>query len=136
MAASIAPALVGDFRRQVVDFVEAPKDTDAPLPSTPYIQLRHVEVKPQMYEAYREWRERTIFDVVRTHDEIEVFLAYHSLLSTEPGVLFLSGFRVDPKEYLAVFASPAYQEIVKQAGDTYITDRGLYTRIYARVEES
>ncbi|MEU9009331.1 hypothetical protein AB0D12_05995 [Streptomyces sp. NPDC048479] len=87
-----------------------------------------------MHDAYREWRDRTIFDVVRTHDEVEVFLAYHSLLSTEPGVLFVSGFSVEPDVYQAVFTSPRYQDIVKQAGDTYITDRGLYTRIYARVE--
>ncbi|MGI5401650.1 hypothetical protein ACQEVG_19850 [Streptomyces sp. CA-135486] len=134
LSATIAPALAGDFRRQVVEFVEAPKDTDEPLPATPYLQLRHVEVKPPVYDAYREWRDRTIFDVVRTHDEVEVFLAYHSLLSTEPGVLFVSGFSVEPDVYQAVFTSPRYQDIVKQAGDTYITDRGLYTRIYARVE--
>ncbi|MGP4110482.1 hypothetical protein ACTWP5_06140 [Streptomyces sp. 4N509B] len=133
LASTLAPLLAGDFRRQVVEFVEAPKDTDEPLPPTPYIQLRHVEVRPPVHDAYREWRERTIFEVVRGADEIEVFLAYHSLLSTEPGVLFVSGFSVDPAAYQAVFATPTYQDIVRQAGDTYITDRGLYTRIYARV---
>ncbi|AKG44206.1 hypothetical protein SXIM_28220 [Streptomyces xiamenensis] len=132
-ADALAPLLAGDFRRQVVAFVEAPKDTDDPLPATPYLQLRHVEVKPPVYDGYRAWRERTIFEVVREHAEVEVFLAYHSLLSTEPGVLFVSGFSVEPDTYQAVFTSPAYQEIVRQAGDTYITDRGLYTRIYARV---
>jgi hypothetical protein len=134
LSAALAPALAGDFRRQVVEFVEAPKDTKTPLPATPYIQLRHVEVKPPVYDAYRQWRDRTIFEVVRNNAEVEVFLAYHSLLSTEPGVLFVSGFSVEPAAYQAVFSTPAYQEIVRQAGDTYITDRGLYTRIYARVE--
>ncbi|MGW7342673.1 hypothetical protein [Streptomyces sp. NPDC054854] len=67
---------------------------------------------------------------MRTADEVEVFEAYHSVLSTEPGVMFVSGFSCDPAEYTAVFTSPRYQEIVRQAGDRFIAvgERGLYTR--------
>ncbi|MCX5406590.1 hypothetical protein OHA37_22285 [Streptomyces sp. NBC_00335] len=132
----LTPMLATDFRRQVLEFVEAPKSTDDLLPDTKYLQMRHVEVKPPVFEAYREWRDQTIFEVVRGADEVEVFLAYHSVLSTEPGVMFVSGFNVDPAQYTAVFTDERYQEIVRQAGDRYITggERGLYTKIYARIE--
>lgn len=133
LAATIAPALAGDFRRQVVEFVEAPKDTDEPLPATAYIQLRHVEVKPPVHDAYREWRDRTIFDVVRTRRGRGL-----------PGLPLPAEHRARRAVRLRILRRtrcipggvhlPRYQDIVKQAGDTYITDRGLYTRIYARVE--
>ncbi|MEK8034677.1 hypothetical protein AACH06_27995 [Ideonella sp. DXS29W] len=124
-----------DFRRQVVTFIEAPKDTSSALPETPYVQLRHVEVPPANYGDYRAWRERTIFDVVRTAPQVEVFLAYHSVISTEPGVMFVSGFSAPVEEYTAVFHSPRYQQIVREAGNQFITggDRGLYTKIYRHV---
>jgi hypothetical protein len=117
--------------------VEAPKPERAALPHTDYLQLRHVEVRPPMYRAYRQWREETIFDVVRGSDDIEVFLAYHSVLSTEPGVMFLSGFECAPEQYQRTFTSERYQQIVRQAGDNYITggERGLYTRIYRRIRD-
>jgi len=127
--------LASDFRRQLLTFVEAPKDTPQPLPTTPYLQLRHVEVPPGRFDEYRAWRERTIFDVVRNSPTVEQFIAYHSLVSTEPGVMFLSGFSVEPDVYAATFNSPRYQQIVQEAGDNFITggERGLYTKSYRRV---
>jgi hypothetical protein len=127
--------LASDFRRQLLTFVEAPKDTPAALPPTPYVQLRHVEVPPGNFADYRAWRERTIFDVVRGAPEVEVFLAYHSAISTEPGVMFVSGFSGDVDRYSAVFSSTRYQQIVREAGDQFITGghNGLYTRIYRHV---
>ncbi|MFE6912235.1 hypothetical protein [Streptomyces erythrochromogenes] len=132
---TLAPAAVSDFRRQVLGFVDAPKPVDTPLPQTAYVQMRHIEVPPRVYTAYRAWREETIYDVVRGADEVEAFEAYHSVLSTEPGVMFVSGFNCDPAQYNTVFTSPRYQEIVRQAGDRFIAggERGLYTTIYARV---
>lgn len=134
VARNFAQYLTGDIRREILDFVEAPKACAGLLPDTPYLQLRHVEVKPGKYSAYRSWREETIFDVVRQASEVEVFLAYHSLVSGQPGVMFLSGFSVEPETYCAVFASDRYRDIVQQAGDRYITGgtEGLYTKVYAR----
>lgn len=134
----LAPFVQGDFRRQVLEFVGAPKVGDASIPSTSYIQLRHIEVPPAVFPAYREWREQTIFDVVRRANEVEVFLTYHSLLSTVPGVMFISGFEVDPDRYAAVFSTKEYQEIVRQAGSKYIAGggRGLHTKVYRRVDHS
>jgi hypothetical protein len=132
---AVGPLGEGDFRRQILHFVEAPKPAAGALPDTPYVQMRHVEVLPRVYRDYRAWREETIFDVVRTSPQVESFEAYHSVASTEPGVMFVSGFSAEPEEYMKAFTSPRYQEIVQQAGDTYITggDNGLYTRMYARV---
>lgn len=127
--------LASDFRRQVLEFIEAPKNCAEPLPATPWLQLRHVEVPPAVHDDYLAWRERTIFDVVRNSPEVEVFLAYHSLISTEPGVMFVSGFSGDVQAYGAVFSSPRYQQIVREAGSQFITggDKGLYTKIYRRL---
>jgi len=131
----LGPDMASDFRRQIVTFVEAPKDTVDALPVTPYIQLRHVEVPPGNFADYLAWRERTIFDVVRSAPQVEVFLAYHSALSTEPGVMFVSGFSGSIDDYNAVFNSPRYQQIVREAGNQFITggSNGLYTRIYRLV---
>jgi hypothetical protein len=132
---TLAPFVTGDLRRQVLTFVEAPKPTDEAIPDTRYVQMRHIEVPPAVYTTYRDWRENTIFDVVRRADEVKVFLAYHSLISTEPGVMFVSGFDIDPDAYAAVFSSAEYQDIVAQAGSKYIAggERGLYTTLYERV---
>jgi hypothetical protein len=132
---TVGHAAESDFSRQLLHFVEAPKPVSTALPETPYVQLRHVEVPPPAYRGYRSWRAETIFDVVTTSPEVEAFAAYHSVLSSEPGVMFVSGFSCPPAEYGTVFASPGYQEIVRQAGNRFITggERGLYTRMYARV---
>lgn len=124
--------LAGDVRRELVDLVERVKSAEDALPQTPYVQLRHVEVVPARMAEYRKWREETIFDVVRSHDEVESFSAYHSLISGVPGVMFVSGFSCPPDAYAAVFNSERYKTIVQQAGDDYITGgtNGLYTRIY------
>ncbi|MET7570701.1 hypothetical protein ABZT04_19705 [Streptomyces sp. NPDC005492] len=135
---AVSPFVAGDFRRHVHEFVEAPKDCAGALPETPYVQLRRVEVKPPVLEEYREWRNRTIFETVRNSEESEVFLAYHSLLSTEPGVLFVAGFSVDPVRHNGVFRTPAYEAILTEVREKYIIPQGgeggLYTKTYARVE--
>jgi hypothetical protein len=134
LAAALAPLSTGDTRHQVLEFVEAPKPVAGELPDTPYVQLRHVEVKPPVKEEYLEWRVGTIFAEVHKSERIEAFLAYHSLLSTEPGVMFISGFSCEPEEYLPTFASERYAEIAKQAHPRFVTDQGLYTRIYRRLD--
>lgn len=124
--------LQGDLRTEVLRFVEAPKDSAGPLPATPFIQLRHVEVKPPAHSDYLAWRARTIFNVVRNAPEVETFLAYHSLVSAEPGVMFVSGFSCDVEQYGKVFSTEAYRQIGVEAAAHYITggERGLYTKFY------
>lgn len=127
--------ITSDFRRQLLSAVEAPIDISTPLPENEYVQLRHVEVLPLNFDAYRRWRCSTIFDVVRTSPQIRAFLAFHSVVSTDPGVMFLSGFNGPIDTYQAVFDAPRYRQIVQDAGDRYITggSGGLYTRIYRMV---
>ena len=129
-----ASHMSADVKRELLTYVEAPKPCVAPLPTTDYVQLRHVEVPPARQADYRAWREQTIFQVVRDNAEVEVFLAYHSLVSSQPGVMFFSGFSGPLPAYKAVFENDHYREIVRQAGDQYITGGpgGLYTRIYQR----
>jgi hypothetical protein len=131
---NLAPYATGDFRRQILELVEEPKPPVGELPDTDQIQMRYVEVKPAVYGAYRAWREETIFDVVRNAPEIESFSAYHTAISTQPGVMFVSGFNVDVDAYRAVFSSERYRGIVQAAGDNYITggNNGLLTKIYTR----
>jgi len=130
---ALAPLSTGDVRRQVLEFVDAPKPAADELPDTPYVQLRHVEVKPPVHEDYLAWRPGTIFAEVLKSERIETFLAYHSLVSTDPGVMFVSGFSCEPDEYLPTFDSERYAEIARQAHPRFVTDDGLYTRIYRRV---
>lgn len=74
---------------------------------------------------------------MREASEVETFLAYHSLISSEPGVMFVSGFSGSLAAYSAVFGSPAYQDIVRQAGNRFITggERGLYTKLYQDISQ-
>ncbi|OCQ52240.1 hypothetical protein Ppb6_02567 [Photorhabdus australis subsp. thailandensis] len=133
---SFSSILRGDIRRELVKFVEAPIDSEYELPATEYIQLRHVEVPAENYKKYRQWREETIFNVVRENKEkITSFEAYHSLISGQPGVMFISAFNVDKESYLEVFTNERYLNIIQQAGDNYITggNGGLYTRIYRSI---
>jgi hypothetical protein len=129
---ALTPWADGDVRRQVLRFVGAPR-AGAELSDSPFIQLRHVEVKLPKLEEYLAWREETIFDVVRAAPAIDVFLAYHSLLSTEPGVMFIAGFSGPAEEYRSAFETPRYAEITEYAHRRFITESGLYTRIYRRV---
>lgn len=133
---TFAKDLAGDVRRELVKFVEAPVDSVNVLPENEYIQLRHVEVLAENYNQYRYWREETIFNVVRDNkDKITSFTAWHSLISGQPGVMFISAFTGDKDTYSAVFTNERYQIIMQQAGDNYITggNKGLYTRFYRSI---
>ncbi|MTD28856.1 hypothetical protein [Erwinia sorbitola] len=133
---NMASQLAGDIRRELVKYVEAPIETNKPLPDTKYIQLRHVEVPADNYAQYRHWRDETIFNVVRDNkDKISSFEAFHSLISGQPGVMFISSFNGDKDTYKEAFTNARYQTIIQQAGDNYITggNEGLYTRIYRAV---
>lgn len=129
----LADVLSADVCRELLKFVESPVDNKKKLPESQYIQLRHVEVPPDNYKKYRQWRDETIFNVVRDNkDKIESFEAFHSLISGVPGVMFISSFNGDKEEYKEIFTNARYQEIIQQAGDNYIIggNEGLYTRIY------
>lgn len=126
--------LISDWRMQVLKLEESVVDLENDLPLSKFLQLRHIEVPLRKYSNYLTWRKNTIFEHVLQQTEIDFFLSYHSLISTEPGVMFLSGFSCTPKEYLKKFNNPKYANIITEAGDQFITggERGLYTTIYER----
>jgi hypothetical protein len=129
--------LLTDIRRQVLTLIEAVKDQNQLVPTTRYLQLRHIEVPLAVYDDYIKWREQTIFKHVRNQSVISSFVAYHSLISTEPGIMFLSCFDDNISEYQAGFESPEYKQIIKEAGTNFIAggERGLYTTIYEQYHE-
>jgi hypothetical protein len=137
LALAMEPYLASDIHQQVIELVEVVKPSATPLPTSQKLQLRYIEVPLSVRKSYFEWREHTIFDVVRNAPRIESFSAYQTLLSTQPGVLFLSAFGGDSVSYSKdVFETERYKNIVKEAGSRYIAGgvNGLYTRVYARIK--
>lgn len=129
----MANLMKSDWHRQVFQHVESVKPDSNKLPCTPKLQLRYIEVPLSVQDEYLEWRDKTIFDVIRNSPQIDCFLAYHTLFSTQPGVMFFSGFEGDSKQYMEeVFLTPRYKDIVSEAGDRYIAggEKGLYTKIF------
>ena len=127
--------LQSDFRQNLLSFVEDVIPQITKLPMGDYLQMRYIEVPLCVYDDYKHWRNETIFKHVRNLKNIDSFVAYHSLLSAKPGVMFISSFSGDPEKYLSGFNNPAYQEIVRQAGDRFITggNNGLYTTMYQKL---
>ncbi|WP_296657391.1 hypothetical protein [Paraburkholderia sp.] len=129
--------LASDWHQQVLTLVNEVKPGEAPLPRAGKLQLRYIEVPLSVQDEYLAWRESTIFDVVRNAPQVSSFAAYHTLLSMQPGVMFLSAFEGDTVSYSKdVFETERYQEIVKQAGSRFIAggENGLYTRVFVREE--
>ncbi|MCX7121992.1 MAG: hypothetical protein NTZ67_09540 [Gammaproteobacteria bacterium] len=127
--------LRSDLRQELLVFVENIVPQENSLPAGEYLQLRHIEVPLNVYEDYAAWRKETIFKHVKQLKNIDSFVAYHSVLSNQPGVMFVSSFSCAPEDYLAGFKTEAYQEIIKQAGDRFISGgkNGLYTTIYKEI---
>lgn len=128
----ISEFMDSDLHQEIVALVKQVAPRDTLLPTTPYMQLRHIEVPLSGIEDYLDWRERTIFDFVGRNDKVTSFVAFHSLLSSTPGVLFVTEFEGDPDEYRNSFLTPEYQQIIKVAGHDHIKG-GLNTFEYSKV---
>ena len=127
--------LSSDFHQDILEFKENVVAQKECLPSSTYLQMRHIEVPLKRYDEYLEWREKTIFNYVKKLNKIDSFVAYHSLMSASPGVMFVCGFSNEVEKHLADFTTPEYTEIVSQAGDSYISggEKGLYTEVYKKI---
>jgi len=106
------------------------------IPKTKYMQLRSIEVPLSDIDSYLEWRKRRIFEFVKRNDKVTSFLAFHSVFSTVPGVLFVTEFEGNPDEYRASFLTDEYKQIIKEAGHDHIKsgEQGLQTFEYEKVE--
>jgi len=130
--------MLSDWKKQLLSLKEIVKPHSTNIPMSKYLQLRHIEVPAMVYPEYLEWRRNTIFKHILNHDEVESFTAYHSEFSTEPGVMFFSGFNSDVDEYSAIFKKQEYLNIIQEAGNKYIAGGKdcLYTKIYTKVDIS
>lgn len=129
----VAEYLDSDIHQEIVALVKHVEPRENLLPTSEFMQLRHIEVPLSGIESYLDWRERTIFEFVKRNDKVKSFVAFHSLLSSTPGVLFITEFEGDPDEYRESFLTPEYQEIIKEAGHDHIKG-GLNTFEYKRVD--
>ncbi|EOI55446.1 hypothetical protein [Enterococcus gilvus] len=128
----ISEYLDSDLHQEIVALVKQVAPRENLLPTSSFMQLRHIEVPLSGIEEYLDWRERTIFDFVGRNEKVKSFVAFHSLLSSTPGVLFVTEFEGDPDEYRNSFLTPEYQKIIKEAGHDHIKD-GLNTFEYRKV---
>lgn len=128
----ISSFLDSDFHQEIVALVKQVTPRENLLPTSTFMQLRHIEVPLSGIEEYLDWREGTIFDFVERNDKVKSFVAFHSLLSSTPGVLFITEFEGDPDDYRNSFLTPEYQKIIKEAGHDHIKG-GLNTFEYTKV---
>ncbi|TWA60613.1 hypothetical protein FBZ84_114194 [Azospirillum baldaniorum] len=130
----VAPWLTGEWRHEILGHVEDVIAAPQAITAAPMVEMRHIEVPPPVYAEYRQWRERTIYEAVRQRSEIDDFRSYQSVLSTEPGVMFVVGFSAEPARYAEVYRTQQYQEILREAGSRYIAQglSGLRCTLYAR----
>ncbi|MGX7245800.1 hypothetical protein ACWOC1_13235 [Enterococcus quebecensis] len=130
--AEVSEKMNSDFHQEVVALVKHVAPRNNLLPTTKFMQLRHIEVPLSGIEEYLDWRERTIFDYVKRNEKVTSFVAFHSLFSSTPGVLFVTEFEDDPDEYRNSFLTSEYQVIIKEAGHDHIKG-GLNTFEYEKV---
>jgi len=129
---AIAEYTISDIHQDIHGFVDTVLPRENYVPQTKYMQLRQIEVPLSGIDDYLEWRKRTIFKYVQKNDKVTSFLAFHSVLSSTPGVLFVTEFEGDPDEYRNSFLTPEYQVIIKEAGHDHIKG-GLNTFEYELV---
>ena len=126
--------LNSDFHQELLEFKENVIPQKDILPNNNYLQLRHIEVPIKVIDNYSDWRNETIFQHVKSLKNVDSFVAYHSLFSTLPGVMFICNFSCEPSKYLLGFNNEDYKNIITQAGNKYIAGgkEGLYTKIYKK----
>ena len=131
-----AKYMQSDFHQSIVGLVEDVIRRKQLIPKTKYMQLRSIEVPLSDIDSYLEWRKRRIFEFVKRNDKVTSFLAFHSVFSTVPGVLFVTEFEGNSDEYRASFLTDEYKQIIKEAGHDHIKsgEQGLQTFEYEKVE--
>ena len=132
-----SPFMKSDFHQSLVGLVEEVRHRNSLVPKTKYMQLRSIEVPLSDIDSYLEWRKRRIFEFVKKNDKVTSFLAFHSVFSTNPGVLFVTEFEGDPTEYRNSFLTDEYKQIIKEAGHDHIKsgESGLMTFEYEKVSD-
>lgn len=125
--------VASDIHQGLYGLVDSVKDRETFIPVTKYMQLRSIEVPLSGIDPYLDWRKRRIYKYVDKNDKVKSFLSFHSVFSTEPGVLFVTEFEGDPDEYRNSFLTDEYKQIIKEAGHDHIKG-GLNTFEYVLVD--
>jgi hypothetical protein len=124
-----------DVRREILTMHTPVKPSATYLPTSEKFQQRYIEVPGMVLPEYFQWRIKTIFAHVLKRDDVHSFLAYHSLVSSTPGVYFFVEFDSSYESLMTGFTSPEYQEIIRQAdqfivgGNVNLSTKG-FERIY------
>lgn len=125
----ISPFMHCDIRRELIEIKDIVKKMSEVLPVSHQMQMRYIEVPLNVMEDYHHWRKETIFKNILKRDEIKGFIAYHSVISTIPGVTFFVDYDCTPEQLTAGFKGPHYQQIIEQA-PRYVLHDTLSTRFY------
>ncbi|RKH67898.1 hypothetical protein [Corallococcus llansteffanensis] len=129
--AVVRPRLSVDYRRQLHELRDVVK-VSSPVPDAEHLQLMRSEIAPAALQDYHAWRRDSLFPTVRGHGQVVGFSAYHSVLSTEPGALFLTQLSCPFAEYLERPETAVYQEHLKHAA-TRFTLGAQHTSNWTRV---
>ncbi|QSQ20837.1 hypothetical protein JY651_37265 [Pyxidicoccus parkwayensis] len=116
----VRPRLAMDFRRQLHGLRDVVKPSASSVPGAERLQLSRGEIAPRALDEYHAWRRDTLFPHVRSLEPVEGFAAYHSVMSTEPGFLFLAGYSGPAEKFQETQKTPAWQELTGHAASRYI----------------
>lgn len=116
---SVRPRLTVDFRRQVHVLRHAVRQASA-LPTAAALQLMRMEVTPQLSQSFQALREQTLYPHAEKSSVVESFLALDSVISTEPGVLYLTGFGCEKAKFVDEFATGSQREFVTEAASRFV----------------
>lgn len=134
-ANALRKLMTHDVRREILTMHTPVKPSATYLPTSEKFQQRYIEVPGMVLPEYFQWRIKTIFAHVLKREDVHSFLAYHSLVSSTPGVYFFVEFDSSYESLMSGFTSPEYQEIIRQAdqfivgGNVNLSTKG-FERIY------
>ncbi|MFZ5895436.1 MAG: hypothetical protein ACOY0T_30550 [Myxococcota bacterium] len=114
---ALRPRLGAGFRRQLYEVDEVVKAPVFVPSAAPYLRLTRMEVAQSALDQYVGWRKRSLFPHAAQHPGVAAFVAYQPVVSTEPGMLFLSAF--SSPENGTLESTPEYSEWIREAGERY-----------------
>lgn len=131
----IAKYIESDIHQEIFGLVDKVKARNRFIPKTEYMQLRTIEVPLSGIDEYLNWREQRIYKYVNKNELVKSFLSFHSVLSSTPGVLFVSEVvGTDINKYRESFLTDEYKIIIKEAGHDHIKG-GLNTFEYKLLDK-
>jgi hypothetical protein len=116
---SVRPRLAVDFRRQVHTLRYCARQSST-LPTAASLQLTRMEVAPKLTQSHQALREQMLYPHAEKSSVVESFLAFDSLISTEPGVLYLTGFSCEKSRFVEEFATGRQREFLTEVALRFV----------------